>query len=499
MFVNYYKLSEQPFGVTPNPRYLYLTPSHREAMASILYGVMENRGFTALIAPPGMGKTTLLFDLLERCGEKMRTVFLFQFQPSPEGLLRNLLAELGIPDDGQNFAGMQEKLNQAILQEAKQGRRIVAVVDEAQNFREPVLEVLRMLSNFETSQDKLIHIILSGQPQLAEMLTSPSIEQLRQRISIIAMLQPLDAAQTREYIEHRLHVAGYKSARPLFNEQAFRMIAEYSGGIPRTINNLCFNSLSLGCALRHSTIGPDIVSEVYRDLDLAPAPLKANYAPLPVRPSVAESALPYRSRPSAGKGLRLAAGLTSFLAVLCVCAVFANQYWRSSGAKSAVPSEPQHSALQTARASSAVTDPTVNSEQPALTAPTGGEPTVTSEESTKEEAKNDETAKGQTNKDDEATSKEVTGHDVPVPKETAVAVKLVTVSQPGTLYGLCVEHLDNCSARTLQQIREMNPGLHDSRQLHTGQKVRMPLEGSMRSAAKSRKVSQARANYGEKR
>ena len=499
MFVNYYKLSEQPFGVTPNPRYLYLTPSHREAMASILYSVMENRGFTALIAPPGMGKTTLLFDLLQRCGEKMRTVFLFQFQPSPEGLLRSLLAELGIPDDGQNFAGMQEKLNQAILQEAKQGRRIVAVVDEAQNFREPVLEVLRMLSNFETSQDKLIHIILSGQPQLAELLTLPSIEQLRQRISIIAMLQPLDAAQTREYIEHRLHVAGYKSARPLFNGQAYRMIAEYSGGIPRTINNLCFNSLSLGCALRHSTIGPDIVSEVYRDLDLEPAPLKANDAALWVRPSVAESALPYSSRPSAGKGLRLAAGLTSLLAALCVGWVFANQYWRSSGTNSAAPSEPQHSVVQAAPTSSAATDTTVNSEQAALAAPTGSEPTATSEESTKEEAKNDETAKGQTTKDSEATSKEVTGHDVPVPRGTAVAVKLVTVSQPGTLYGLCVEHLDDCNARTLQQIREMNPWLHDPKQLHTGQKVRMPLEGSMRSAAKSRKNSQARANYGEKR
>src|SRR5260221_9303377 len=243
-----------------------MTPTHREAMASILYAVLENRGFSALIAQPGMGKTTLLFDLLQRFNQSMRTVFLFQFQPSPEGLLRNLLAELGIPDDGENFAGMQEKLNQAILQEAKQGRRIVVVVDEAQNFREPVLEVLRMLSNFETSQEKLIHIILSGQLQLAEMLTSQSIEQLRQRISIIAVLQPLDAKQTREYIEHRLRVAGYKSTRPIFNEAACNMIAEYSGGIPRTINNLCFNSLSLGCALRRATIGRDIVIEVYRDL-----------------------------------------------------------------------------------------------------------------------------------------------------------------------------------------------------------------------------------------
>src|SRR5437899_11321383 len=200
-------------------------------MASIFYGVMENRGFSALVAPPGMGKTTLLFDLLQRFSPSMRTVFLFQFQPSPEGLMRNLLAELGISDDGESFVGMQEKLNQAILQEAKHGKRIVVVVDEAQNFREPVLEVLRMLSNFETSQDKLIHIILSGQPQLAEMLFSPAIEQLRQRISILAVLRPLNREETREYIEHRLRVAGRRSAQTLFTPEACELIAEHSGGI----------------------------------------------------------------------------------------------------------------------------------------------------------------------------------------------------------------------------------------------------------------------------
>jgi general secretion pathway protein A len=138
VFLEYYKLAEQPFGVTPNPRYLFLTPTHREAMASILYAVMENRGFSALIAPPGMGKTTLLFDLLQRFGDSTRTIFLFQFQPTPEGLLRNILAELEIPDEGESFVGMQEKLNQAILSEAKRGRRIVVVVDEAQNFCAPV-------------------------------------------------------------------------------------------------------------------------------------------------------------------------------------------------------------------------------------------------------------------------------------------------------------------------------------------------------------------------
>src|SRR6267378_4819659 len=302
MFLNFYQLTEQPFGVTPNPRYLYLTPTHREAMASIFYGVIENRGFTALIAPPGMGKTTLLFELLQRCSA-LRTVFLFQFQSSPEGLLCSLLAELGI-DGARDITEMQEKLNQAILRDAAEGKRLVVVVDEAQNFAEPVLEVLRMLSNFETSSEKLVHIVLAGQPQLAEQLLAPSLAQLRQRISIVARLIPLDAAQTHAYIAHRLRVAGYTSAKPIFSEGASELIALYAGGIPRNINNLCFNAMSLGCSLKRKTIERELVHEVYQDLDfrrlLAP-PLgteeKDQRAPVP------PSTISASAGRSAGRGL----------------------------------------------------------------------------------------------------------------------------------------------------------------------------------------------------
>jgi type II secretory pathway predicted ATPase ExeA len=187
---------------------------------------------------------------------------------------------------------MQEALNQAILREAAEGKRLVVVVDEAQNFAEPVLEVLRMLSNFETSQEKLVHIILAGQPQLAEKLLAPSLAQLRQRISIVAGLAPLDSAQTHAYIAHRLQVAGYASKKPLFSEAASDLIAHYSGGIPRNINNLCFNVMSLGCSLKRKTIERELVEEVYRDLDfrhlLAPSfgteePQRP--APVPVSPS----------------------------------------------------------------------------------------------------------------------------------------------------------------------------------------------------------------------
>ena len=167
MILGHYNLSEQPFGVTPDPRFLYLSATHREAMASVLYGVKVNRGFSTLVARPGMGKTTILFDLLQKLRSTERTVFLFQSQCGPRGFLRALLADLGIEDDGKDFLRMNSKLNEFLLREAVNGRRLVVVIDEAQNLSEPVLEVVRMLSNFETSREKLMHVILSGQPQLA--------------------------------------------------------------------------------------------------------------------------------------------------------------------------------------------------------------------------------------------------------------------------------------------------------------------------------------------
>jgi general secretion pathway protein A len=274
LFEEFYKLAEQPFGVTPDPRYLYLSPTHSEAMASVMVGVLQNRGFTALIAHPGMGKTSLLFDLLEKIHVSTRTVFLFQPQLTPHELMRSLLADLGIPDAGHHVAEMTLKLNEVLLRETSSGKKVVIVIDEAQSLSEEVLEVLRMLSNFETSREKLVHIVLAGQPQLADRLASASMIQFRQRISIVARLNPFDAAETRAYIEHRLRVAGHKGWRAIFTDHAYALIAKHSQGIPRNINNLCFNAMSLGCAMGRRSIGHSVIYEVLRDLDLRPWPVE---------------------------------------------------------------------------------------------------------------------------------------------------------------------------------------------------------------------------------
>ncbi len=222
----------------------------------------------SLIAKPGMGKTTILFQLLSQLEGSARTVFLFQTLCSPKELLRGLLHDLGVVDDDGDAVRMQEQLIDVLLAEVRQGRRVVVVIDEAQNLEDSALELVRMLSNFETTNDKLMQIILAGQPQLREKLASSHLLQLRQRMSIFARLHPFSVEETHLYVRHRLRVAGYDFKTPLFTPQAGALIAKYSGGIPRIINNICFNALSLGCVLKQKSIQEEVVRESLDDLDL---------------------------------------------------------------------------------------------------------------------------------------------------------------------------------------------------------------------------------------
>ena len=268
MYLKFFGLSEQPFGVTPDPRFLYLSAAHREALASLQYGIEANRGFLGLIAKPGMGKTTLLFHLLEKFHASAHTAFIFQTQCSPREFLRFLLAELGYEGDTQDFVRLHEEFNRRLLQEAGAGKRMVVVIDEAQNLSPEVLETVRLLSDFETPRAKLMHIILSGQPQLADKLASPGLAQLRQRVSIVHGLDPLPSWEVKNYIEHRLKIAGY-SGDPLFVAETYETIAEFTEGIPRNVNNFCFNALSLAYALQKKVVDSDIVKEVTSDLDIS--------------------------------------------------------------------------------------------------------------------------------------------------------------------------------------------------------------------------------------
>jgi len=267
MYLDFYGLNKQPFGVTPDPGYLYLSRSHREAMASLYYGIESNLGFMALIAGPGMGKTTLIFRLLDRLETSARTAFLFQTQSSPGEFMRYLLADLGCDTGSDDPASRHGEFKDMLLREAKSNRRVVVFIDEAQDLSDSVLEAVRLLSNFETPRSKLLQIVLSGQPQLSETLARPNLAQLRQRISLLGRLEALAPWEVAEYIGHRLKIAG-RAGQDLFTADAVTLIAKNSGGIPRTINNLCFSALSLGFARQRRVIDGSIVREALSDLEL---------------------------------------------------------------------------------------------------------------------------------------------------------------------------------------------------------------------------------------
>jgi general secretion pathway protein A len=284
----FYNLPQQPFDVTPDPAYLYFSPSHREALTSVKEGIEHFRGFMVLVAEPGMGKTTLLNKLMDELNDSAQVVFLFQTQCNSRELLCFILNELEVDHAGMDIVAMHRALNQALLEEMLRGRRFVLIVDEAQNLQEPVLETIRLLSDFETTHSKLIQIVLAGQPQLAETLMNPGLVQLRQRISILSSLKLLTAAQTAEYIEHRLHASGWRGDR-LFTAEAMARIADLSGGIPRRINNLCFNALLEGFHRGVEWIGAELVKEAAEKLNLEALVRRPKMATVQ-RPSAAPAA-----------------------------------------------------------------------------------------------------------------------------------------------------------------------------------------------------------------
>src|ERR1700733_10597364 len=229
MFLDFFGLREQPFGMTPDPAYLYAGKTHSDAHASLLLGINDNRGFLALIAPPGMGKTTLLYRLMEELRENTRTVLVSQTQCNSHELIEYILQELGVDTRGLGLVPMHGKLNEILFEELLEGRRFVLIVDEAQNLDDSVLETVRMLSNFETHNAKLLQVILAGQPRLAAKLAQPALRQLRQRIAVLSHLQSFTVEETGLYIEHRLTVAGH-GGETIFDPASITRIAWESRG-----------------------------------------------------------------------------------------------------------------------------------------------------------------------------------------------------------------------------------------------------------------------------
>ncbi len=262
MYCQFFGFNEKPFTITPNPNFLYLSGIHREAFAHLLYGIDSHAGFIALTGEVGTGKTTVLRTLLSQLNtEKYRSALIFNPCVSAEQLLANICREFGCESSGPHGFGHLDDLNRYLLEQNAAGRTVVLVIDEAQNLTPDVMEQVRLISNLETEQDKLIQIILAGQPELNDVLNRHDLRQLSQRITVRCRLTPMKLNDTQDYISHRLKVSGSRIPG-LFTRGAVKKIYRFSRGIPRLINVVCDQALVLAWTRESLTVTSSIATQV---------------------------------------------------------------------------------------------------------------------------------------------------------------------------------------------------------------------------------------------
>lgn len=278
MYKKFFGLQENPFNVNPDPRYLFVTPHTEEALSCLTYGIQSRKGFILLTGEVGTGKTTLINKLLEWLHrENCPTAFIFNPRLSEDQFFDFMMADLGIPCDTRSKSQVLLRLNQWLMERYRAGETAVLIVDEAQNLSSAVLEEIRLLTNLETYTEKLLQIVLSGQPELEAKLKQPELRQLRQRITLRSKTYPLTSQETNGYINSRLRIAG-SDGQPIFAPEAMEVIYRYSRGIPRVINVLCEHALINAFADQRKPVTADIIQNVADEFDLTgpeaqPAPV----------------------------------------------------------------------------------------------------------------------------------------------------------------------------------------------------------------------------------
>ena len=271
VYCEHFGLTREPFNVTPDPSFLYLSDSHKEALAQLVYGIQTRRGFVVLTGEVGTGKTTLIQSLLEEIDDgHTHCALLFDLTGSPKDLLRSLCHEFELISPLEKEKEVSEYLallNRFLLDSYKHGDNVAVIIDEAQNLPAEVLERVRLLSNLETKQEKLLQILLVGQPELSDRLNAPELRQLKQRVALRHHLRSLNLSECTEYIAKRLEISN--GAATLFSTAAVEAVHAYSDGIPRLVNILCDNGLLSAYAARKSQVEPAMIAEIAQDLHLA--------------------------------------------------------------------------------------------------------------------------------------------------------------------------------------------------------------------------------------
>jgi len=266
MYLSFYKLNEFPFSITPDPRFLYFTPHHKEAYDHLMYGIKQRKGFIELTGEVGSGKTTLCRAVLADLAKDVETAFILNPTLNETQLLKAMLNDFGLEVRGRDRLDYIERLNDFLLRKNDEGTNVALFIDEAQDLSPQVMEQVRLLSNLETDQNKLIQIVLCGQPELQKRLERPDLRQLRQRITVRYCIPPLSLEDTTMYIRHRLVVAG-SDGSIFFEPDAVRDVHRYARGTPRLVNAVCDNTLLAGYVEQTHTITASCVRQAIRQLE----------------------------------------------------------------------------------------------------------------------------------------------------------------------------------------------------------------------------------------
>ena len=456
MYQQFFGFREKPFNLTPDPKFLYLNASYREALAALHYGVTDRKGFVSLIGEAGTGKTTLLRRLLSELPRETRSVLVINPAIGFEDMLRFILTDLGRPPAaGASKLDMLEALNVELLDTLARGGNVVVLIDEAQDLTIPVLEELRLLSNLETAKEKILQLVIAGQPELDDLLARREIRQLRQRISVRARLRPLARGEVKAYVAARIAAAG-GDVRGLFTPGALYRLWRFSGGVPRLVNAACDNALITAYAAGRRTIGWRDVGEAMRDLR--------------------------RQVPWAPSRFARAASLATGAAIGAVVVLGALWLLRNQRQAASEPMAPPPSgvvALPTAAATAAAAVPppvatatATPADEPTPTdiATPEATPTATTEESP--------TATPTTTPADtptrEATQQPTPAATlVPTRQERATDLK-VRITSGDTVTDLAQHYYGGVTPRVLEMIREANPWLRDPDVIWTGRMLILP-------------------------